>query len=405
MLSQLQNNFIWNAFGNLFYTGVQWIITVLVVRSSGLRDAGTLSLAMSISAIFQTIAFWGMRNFQVSDIEGKYTDSSYVKSRIDTCVLSLVCCAGFALIGSYDVKSLIAILCFMLFRISEGFSDVLHGICQKNGHLDLAGKGFALKGIVIIVTFSSGYYLFDSLSIGLFLMATGAVLVTVFYDYRNFKQFADFTTQIKKYSDIAILKETLPLCICVFLQSAISTVPKLILEKTYGEAALGAYSSIFAPALLIQAAAGYIFIPFVGYFSECYRERNLHNFKRMFLKICLCIVAIGVAMILCGKLIGWEILSFIFGPVINGYECLLTPVLLCALSNAIFAFVCMLSVVIRDFCGQLVACSIGLVVCILTTIVFVAVFGINGTSYGLILGVISSVFILMLRLKKYNVFY
>ena len=400
MKRKFLRNIIWNFIGNIFYLGIQWVITVFVARKSGLRDAGVLSLAMSVSAIFQTIAFWGMRNYQVSDIEEKYTDNTYIKSRIDTCILSLVFCMGFALISSYDFRQMMAILCFMCFRISEGFSDVLHGICQKNGRLDLAGKGFFMKGIAIAIMFSIGYCLFDSLNIGLFLMAIGASCVTLFYDYRNSLRFAYSLDRIEMLSDITLLRETLPLCICVFLQSAISTVPKLILEKTFGEVALGAYSSVFAPALLIQAAAGYIFIPFIGYFSACYQRRNVRNFKKLFLKICLCIAAIGAIVILCAKLIGWRILSFVFGSVIVGYEYLLIPVLLCAIANAFFAFVCMLSVVVRDFRGQIIACSLGLLVCIVSTIICIRLFGVNGTSYGILIGGGFSCLFLVKRLAR-----
>ena len=62
---------VWYAGGNLVYLVCQWLVTVLVTKLGGFGDAGVLSVAMSVSATFQTLAMFGMRNFQVSDIEDK----------------------------------------------------------------------------------------------------------------------------------------------------------------------------------------------------------------------------------------------------------------------------------------------------------------------------------------------
>lgn len=151
-----RKNILWFSFGNIIYLGTQWLITVMVARYSGLNDAGILSLAMSISATFQTIAFFGMRNYQVSDIEGKYSNSLYIQSRFFTCFTALIFCWFFVLFNRYRLNQSIAILLFMCFRLSEAFSDVLHGILQKNNRLDLAGKGFFIKGFLFLYFFSLG---------------------------------------------------------------------------------------------------------------------------------------------------------------------------------------------------------------------------------------------------------
>ncbi len=62
-MKQISKNFIWNAVGNTAYDGLQWLITVIVARSSGLNNAGILAIAMSLSLIFRTISYFGIRNF------------------------------------------------------------------------------------------------------------------------------------------------------------------------------------------------------------------------------------------------------------------------------------------------------------------------------------------------------
>ena len=85
-----KSNFIWNAVGNITYMMCQWLITVLVPILGGFGDAGILSVAMSVRATCQTIGMFGIRNFQVSDVEEKYSNSCYVGLRALTCGAAMV---------------------------------------------------------------------------------------------------------------------------------------------------------------------------------------------------------------------------------------------------------------------------------------------------------------------------
>ena len=67
----LKSGMIWNALGNIIYLACQWLITILVANIGNFEDAGLLSIAMSVSATFQTFALFGIRNYQVSDINEK----------------------------------------------------------------------------------------------------------------------------------------------------------------------------------------------------------------------------------------------------------------------------------------------------------------------------------------------
>lgn len=396
----IQKNIFWFSLGNIVYLGTQWFITILVARSSGLNDAGILSLAISISAVFQMLALFGLRNYQVSDIVGKYRDSLYVQSRLITYFVALFLCVIFIIVNQYVFDQSTAILFYMFFRFSDAFSDVFHGILQKNEHLDLVGKSYFYKGIAIIIFFSIGYYMFKSLNIGLLFMSIGVIFITFFYDMKNAKRVSPFKIKlIFQRECFALLCETAPLCICVCLQSAISTVPKYLLERMCDEVALGAYSTIFAPATIMQMAASYIFTPFIGLFSKYYVNYEVKKFKKLFLQIGLCIISIGAVAVPCAKIVGWKLLTMVFGTVIFGYEYLLIPIMFCTFANAMFAFSSMLSVVIRDFQGQIIACLFGFILCTISSVICISKSGINGASYGLLIGTLFTTLILIARIN------
>ena len=75
----VEENILWNTIGNIIYLGCQWLLSVVVVRISGsYADAGILTLAISITNIFTTLAAFSVRNYQVSDVGGKYQQSDYI---------------------------------------------------------------------------------------------------------------------------------------------------------------------------------------------------------------------------------------------------------------------------------------------------------------------------------------
>ena len=67
--------------------------TILVVRmATGLNASGVFNYAMNTTNAFLTIAIYGMRAYQVSDLEGRYTDREYLSSRWLTSLVAAAAC-------------------------------------------------------------------------------------------------------------------------------------------------------------------------------------------------------------------------------------------------------------------------------------------------------------------------
>ena len=94
---------LWNTIGTIYYYFCQWIITILIVRLTDYSLAGYLSLAITVTNSFYAIAQFGMRQYQVSDIQGKYDDSIYIGSRYLTIFVAFAACLIFSLMR--DSKS------------------------------------------------------------------------------------------------------------------------------------------------------------------------------------------------------------------------------------------------------------------------------------------------------------
>lgn len=387
---------LWNAGGSLTYLFAQWLVTVLVARffKDNYGSAGVLSIAMSLSAIFQTVTLFGMRNYQVSDIRGKYTNEAYFGLRHITACVSLLLALFAALVLLYRGETLTAILLYMLFRIVESYSDVLHGMVQKEGRLDLAGRGFALKAAALLAGFLVGYLLTHALIPALFGMLVGSCLTTVLYDLPMARRISPFSLRFSPKAAIPLLGETFPLCIYFFLYSSISSIPKFVLEKLAGEETLGAYASIYAPAVLIAGVANYLYMPFTTSFALFANEGREREFRRLMLRILLVLVALLLCLLAAAFFLGEWALALVFGNSILPFAGLLSPILCATFGLATLSFFCMLAVVRRRFLFLCIAVGTGTLLSFVATLFFIPVFHANGASYGLLAA--SAVAILLL---------
>ena len=78
----IRRNMLWNVIGSTGFIGAQWAMTILIVRLADYTQAGYLSLGLSLTNVFTNVAYFSIRNFQVSDQNEKYTADIYVTHRL-----------------------------------------------------------------------------------------------------------------------------------------------------------------------------------------------------------------------------------------------------------------------------------------------------------------------------------
>ena len=96
--------------GMIFYLGCQWLSIILVSNLSGNTGAGIYNLAISVSNPFSAIALYGIRPYQVSDINDRFSSRIYVSSRVVTAGLAFLLCGGRVVLGGYTGETAVCIL-------------------------------------------------------------------------------------------------------------------------------------------------------------------------------------------------------------------------------------------------------------------------------------------------------
>lgn len=393
-------NVIWNVFGNLAYMLCQWLITIVIVKLTNYNNAGIFSLAMSVTNVFICIALFGVRNYQVSDIEKKYSDSIYLKTRIVTCCIASILCIIIVLISNYDIYQILCILFYMGFRLSEAFVDVLHGINQNIWRVDLIGKSFVLRGVVSLAVFSLTLWKTNNLCFSILIMMIISFLCVVFFDYKKTSSLTMFDLNVSNNLVYKLLLECLPLAVYSLLTTTIATIPRIFLENKMGKEVLGIYASIATPATIIQAISSYIFVPFATIFSEYYSLGQIRKFIYLFLKCILLFSIASLLFFICAIFGGEYLYNRLYGKSILTYMYLLKPVIWCTILTAFVWFLCMILTVIRELKGLLVSSLLTIIICLIISPIMIDIFKENGTSYSLIISFCIQIVILFIYLIR-----
>ncbi|MDD7149004.1 MAG: hypothetical protein PUH86_11865, partial [Lachnospiraceae bacterium] len=194
----IRRNMLWNVVGSVGFIGAQWVMTILIVHLAGYTEAGYLSLGLSLTNVFTNIAYFCIRNFQVSDSRSKYSTDTYVTHRAVMTVLALASYTLFVLMNGYSLYLTVFLILFMVYRVSEAVVDVFHGIDQRSWRLDTAGQSFLMRGIFALAAFVILEKLTGNLVITTFVMLVAAYGVILFFDIPRAAKLEPFSVRLGK---------------------------------------------------------------------------------------------------------------------------------------------------------------------------------------------------------------
>lgn len=397
-MQKILKNMIWNAVGTVFYSGCLWLLTVAVVRfEGGYTDAGILSLAMSASGPLILIATLSLRNFQVSELDGRFSDGDFLVNRFFSTAASLLLCFAFLAVSGYSKYICKCIIIYYIFRTSEAFADVLHGIDQRAWRLDVVGKSYLLRGVGILLSIFCSLLSGKGLLLSALLMAVFSYLIILFFDYRMCKSLAHPYFSWNKSNVILLGKIGIPLvCYSMFL-TLLTVYPRFVIERLYGEELLGYFSSVSTPTVLVSQMASFIFSPLMGVFAEHRKQRNR---KKLFGLVGLSLggtVAIGAVAVVAGKLLGEWALVLLFGESIRPYIYLLIPIIFTAVITAMIWLLCGLLTVFKDFFMLALLNFISLIVCVISSHVLINDSQLTGAVIALTMTFVTDVLLLSIR--------
>lgn len=389
----VSQNALYNMIGALVFCFCQWLISSLLVvhlspEESSVQNAGLLQLAISVTNIFFAISCYNMRTYQISDVKNEYSYGDYIGVRIVTAVIAVVLCLVYVIALGYSLETILCIMLYMIFKLNETFSDVLHAVNQKNYRMDYVCISYCLRGISSVIAFSIAIALFNNVLIAVLAMGIISLLEVWLYDVRATRQFGSIKPTFKKETIFTLLIFCLPAVLSSAAFTAITSVPRQTLEAVSGKEALGYYGTIATPLLVVQILATSIFNPMLTELAEYYNDGEIKKFTMRLLKNL--VLLIGIAAVVCVgvALLGEFAVGLVFGKKFAPYTYLMYGIVGCTTMYVISWLCTNTLIIMRKLWVCAVASMVALVISMVLSRPFINLFGMNGVSFSIILAYI-----------------
>lgn len=327
--------FLWNMIGSGIYAAASMILTYLTIRMIGAEDGGIFSIGLTLAQMFIYIAYYEMRNFEVTDAENKYQFSDYYTVKIINCIIMMIVSAIYIVLKQYSAYKAVVVFLVCIYRMLDGYADVFEAQFHKDGRLDLAGKSMAFRTIISVLI----YFIILGITQNLIGALIGAIISGVIgiylFNIATFKKFGSISIQWNKDKIVGILKDCFPLFLGMFLWTYLLSASRMAVDDKMTSEFQSYYQVLFMPVSVINLFAGFLLRPSLIELTNCWANQKRKAFWKIIGKMILELAVFTVICMGAAYLCGVQVLSIIVGCDLQEYRGVLTFLIFAGGFNAI----------------------------------------------------------------------
>ncbi len=316
----MRRSVINNLAASLINASVSVVLLLFVTRFCGTSDAGVFSLGFSTAQMMLPIGQYGMRNYQSSDVAGKFDQGDYVASRIITSLIMMLGAVFFVLLRGYYVEKALILIVLCLLKVTDAFDDVYGGHYQLINSLDIAGKLQFIRIALYCIAFVVGIAVSGNV-LEACITATAvsaAALIIMVCDIRRL--FPDVKAVFRAYRLKRLLLDCLPLCAGAFLVLYMGNAPKYAIDSYMASDYQAIYNYLFMPCYVISLFMNFVLQPLVLKMSKTWNNKEYKAFGRICAAIFAIALALSALIIVIGSFLGCPVLSWLYGVDLSEYR-------------------------------------------------------------------------------------
>lgn len=327
--------YTWNALNAIISAAQSPIILMVMTRTNGVYDAGIFSIAFAIANLMLYMGLYGLRRFQSSDINEKYSFGEYHGMRILSCSMMLFISViyGFYAVcfNGYDGEKFTVVLLCCVVKCVQAYSDVYHGCMQQKGRLDVATKCSSMRYAAEMIIYCLFLIVTGNLVVSTIAFAITSVVFLLITSVNAGKNYGYYRPEFHKTQIRSLIVEGFPLFASLFLNAYISNAPKYAIDAYLTEEIQAIYNMIFMPAFVVMIVANFIFNPILTTYAELWLEGTREKLKKLRYYIrrqMVVITGLTVAGLIIAYTIGIPILTVVFGVDLSSFKYELCVVML-----------------------------------------------------------------------------
>ncbi|WP_159723358.1 lipopolysaccharide biosynthesis protein [Enterococcus sp. CSURQ0835] len=402
--TDLKKSSLWYSTGTFTYAASSVYLLLVVTRVLGPSQAGIFSIGWAVCQQMYAVGLYGTRNFQVADIESRYSDKSYFQVKLFTIVMMLLGSIVYsAILGVSQIKLVVSLLLTFL-MCGETIADVLAGFLQKRERLDLSGKSYFFRIVSYDLLFTIILFLTGDmrLAIGSAAILSIGWLLLVDYQWVQMIGYSKQSVPLKRV--IQLLKECTPIFLSAFLTNYIVNIPKNSIELFLADKIQSIYNILFMPSAIITLFMSFVLVPMYTKISTHWLQKEYTAFKKIVLKIVGIIVGLTIIAIVGGYLVGIPVLGIIYNVNLNPYK---LQFILLILGGGINSLATFLVYVLTVFGRQRLLIYVYTVAALIATLIsnhLVSIYAISGAALVYLLAILFiSLLLLTIVIRLYFV--
>lgn len=307
-------DYVWSGIGMGAWGMVFPILTIVVTQLVGTELAGMFSMAFVTGSLLMIVANYGVRTFQISDLDEEHSFSDYQANRLITCLVMIAAGIGYCMVRGYEADMFVISLGVYFYKMVDGLADVYEGRLQQMDKFYLSGISQAFRSVVVLVVFSLVLAVTRSLPVASVAMGIAAIATFLFLTLPLALLETPKSRRWTPAGVAGLFKQCFPLFIALFMYALIDNMPKFVMEGVLSYDNQLYFNALYFPAQGILLSIGFIYKPLLVRMAAIWADRKS---RKKFDLIILAIVAVIVAMtLLTAFFMGWigiPLMSFFYG--------------------------------------------------------------------------------------------
>lgn len=309
-----RRDYLWNTIGTSAWGLTFPLLTMVSTQLAGAEEAGMFSMAFIVGTLLMIAVYYGVRNYQVSDLDEACSFASYQLHRWVVCALAAAIGALYVTLRGYDGHMATICLGTFVYKLVDGVADVYEGRLQQADKLYLAGISQTVRSAVAVVAFALGLLVTRDLGFAAIAMAVAAIASFVLLT-APLALLETEKSRPPRGSEVAgLFRQCLPLFLALFLFNLIESIPKFVMEGSLAYENQLYFNALYFPAQGILLTVGALYKPQLLRLSAIWASPRRR--RRFNLVIAAVMAVIAVITAVMGVFMGWlgiPLMSVLYG--------------------------------------------------------------------------------------------
>lgn len=307
-------DYVWNTVGFGIWGMVFPLLTIIITQLVGVQQAGMFSLAFVTGSLLMIVANYGVRTYQVSDVNEAHSFSDYQINRWITCAFMVLVGVLYCMVRGYGNEMFLISIGVYLYKMVDGLADVYEGRLQQVDKLYLSGISQAFRSLVSFIAFALCLLITHNLAIASIVMAVAAAVSFIVLTF----PLALFETPKSRRWNMGsigtLFKQCFPLFVALFMYALIDNMPKFVMEGVLPYDSQLYFNALYFPAQGILLTVGFIYKPLLVRMSNVWADpEKRKRFDLIIVAILAVIVVLTLGVALAMGWFGITIMSFMYG--------------------------------------------------------------------------------------------